>query len=871
MDDKVMLYELKEADSKYRKSGDYEASLACTKNIYEIERDRGYVLGLRSELTKAVKEGNGIAYELLKEAYVLTARDSFDDFMVAMEWDRQNKFWLPRRRVLEGHFGIASKIQNFIDDESMKLLTMSMPPGTGKALANDTPILTRNGWKKHGDLVVGDEVIGMNGEFKKVIAVHPKCMLDRLVTFTNGEKIVCHERHEWLFYNRHRNKDELCETRVWEKWKLESGGVGRGHRYMVQVPRREPVQGEHKDLFDPYTLGVWLGDGANKNPRICNAEQDRAIIDKIVANGLPIRWSVKHKTTGVMYYDFNMRKQLQKYGMCHSKRKSPKHIPEEYLTASVEQRLELLAGLIDTDGNTSDRKYSISTADVELRDSIIELVSTFGWRCSVKEEKPHTSSSGVIGRRSCYRIQFTPQLYVPCVLERKQIKEFGVYRKVAVKSIEKVEPQEGNCITVEGDGMYLAGRTMLPTHNTTLIKFLIAFIMGKYPDSQNMYASYSDGMLKLMFDALESMTSSEEYNYNYIFGLGKPYTSSEYKTLSYGKKGDFPTVGLVALGGSVTGRTRANKFFITDDLVKNDEVARSPERLETLWADYNNTLTTRMIGGAREIMLGTIWSLYDPISRKKNAYEGKKGYEFISLPVCDEQGHSNFLYDCADNYTDERIAALKEALDPAIFSCLYMQKGVEKEGLAFATDRLKYYNGVLPDGEPDNIIFYGDVAWGGGDSFSAPFAYVYGNDAYIHDVLFDKGDKTITRPRLVGKIMKNKARMGRLEANSGGSEYCDEVNKLLKEQGYSMNLGSKRAAGETNKMIRIEQHQQASRDFYFLDEAHRDREYKAIMNELTTFSFTSKNLHDDAPDSLAGLCDFMYKGKSEVSIMKRIF
>lgn len=538
MDDRVMLYELKEADSKYRKSGDYEASLACTKNIYEIERDRGYVLGLRSELTKAVKEGNGIAYELLKEAYVLTARDSFDDFMVAMEWDRQNKFWLPRRRVLEGHFGIASKVQNFIDDESMKLLTMSMPPGTGK---------------------------------------------------------------------------------------------------------------------------------------------------------------------------------------------------------------------------------------------------------------------------------------------------------------------------------------------TTLIKFLIAFIMGKYPDSQNMYASYSDGMLKLMFDSLESMTSSEEYNYNYIFGMGKPYTSSEYKTLSYGKKGDFPTVGLVALGGSVTGRTRANKFFITDDLVKNDEVARSPERLETLWADYNNTLTTRMIGGAREIMLGTIWSLYDPISRKKNAYEGKKGYEFISLPVCDEQGHSNFLYDCADNYTDERIAALKEALDPAIFSCLYMQKGVEKEGLAFATDRLKYYNGVLPDGEPDNIIFYGDVAWGGGDSFSAPFAYVYGSDAYIHDVLFDKGDKTITRPRLVGKIMKNKARMGRLEANSGGSEYCDEVNKLLKEQGYSMNLGSKRAAGETNKMIRIEQHQQAIRDFYFLDEAHRDREYKAFMNELTTFSFTSKNLHDDAPDSLAGLCDFMYKGKSEVSIMKRIF
>ena len=61
------------------------------------------------------------------------------------------------------------------------------------------------------------------------------------------------------------------------------------------------------------------------------------------------------------------------------------------------------------------------------------------------------------------------------------------------------------------------------------------------------------------------------------------------------------------------------------------------------------------------------------------------------------------------------------------------------------------------------------------------------------------------------------------------------------------------------------------RDFYFLAEEYRDAEYKRFMNELTTFSFTSKNLHDDAADSLAGLCDFMYKGKTEISVMKRLF
>lgn len=232
-----------------------------------------------------------------------------------------------------------------------------MPPGTGKALANDTPILTRKGWKSHGELEVGDEVIGIDGEFKKVLAVFPKCQLDRLIEFTNGEKIQCHENHEWKLYDRHCLRTHTEETKYWEKRGIETDITGRGHRYHLQVPHKEIIKGEYKELFDPYTLGVWLGDGVNKNPSICNAEKDNAIIAKI-SQKYPPRWSTKHKTTGVMYYGFGFRDELQKYGMCHSRRTTPKHIPEEYLTASIEQRLELLAGLLDTDGTyTKEGKY----------------------------------------------------------------------------------------------------------------------------------------------------------------------------------------------------------------------------------------------------------------------------------------------------------------------------------------------------------------------------------------------------------------------------------------------------------------------------------------------------------------------------------
>lgn len=411
------------------------------------------------------------------------------------------------------------------------------------------------------------------------------------------------------------------------------------------------------------------------------------------------------------------------------------------------------------------------------------------------------------------------------------------------------------------------------TGKSTLIKFLLAYIAGKAPTKSNMYCSYADGVVKVVYDSVIAiMTDKNEYLYHEIFpGLGEPTCSAEFSTISFRKKGDVPTLGLVSLGGSVTGRTRANNFFVTDDLVKNDEVAKSPERLDKLWGDYNNTLTTRMIGEhSKQICLGTIWSLYDPISRLKEKHEGKKGYCFISIPVCDENGKSNFNFDHPDKYTDESVADLKARLDPVTFSCLYMQQGVQAQGLAFPESALKYYNGELPEGEPDNICFFADVAWGGSDSFAMPIAYVYGEDVYIHDVMFDNRDKSYTRPRVVGKILQHNIKMGCFEANNGGAEYCDHVTNLLKEQKHIASLSSKYAKTTVSKIVRIEQYQNEIRNFYFRDKSHRDNEYNRFMAEVNTLSLTGKNVHDDAPDSLAGLAEYLTgKYKAQVTVSKR--
>ena len=412
------------------------------------------------------------------------------------------------------------------------------------------------------------------------------------------------------------------------------------------------------------------------------------------------------------------------------------------------------------------------------------------------------------------------------------------------------------------------------TGKTTLIKFLLAYIAGRWPDSANMYVSYSDGMVKMILDSEKAiLTDKHEYRHNDIFSNGRPAVSSEYKTISYRMPGDFPTLGLVALGGSVTGRTRANRFLITDDLVKNAEEARSPERLDKLYADYKATLMTRMIGDdVKQIQLGTIWSIYDPISRMKAEHEGDPAYTFIAIPVCDDEGHSNFNYDHPDNYTDEKIAEIRSEMDPVDFSCLYMQKGIQKEGIAFPESEITYYNGVLPPTEPDKRVFFCDVAFGGGDSLAMPIGYVYGNDCYIVDVIFNRGSKDITEPIVVGRIMKHRVHAGRFEANNGGDFYADDIGEMLMESGYHTSITTARAPSNMSKVARIEQYSPDIKKFLFLEPKKQNEEYKRFMAEVMTFSFTAKNMHDDAPDSLAGLAAYLFeKPKIVTSPFRRPF
>lgn len=125
--------ELKRAIEVFKDRGDSERWLAGCLNLYELDKadGRGAIGEFRKEQTKRAQRGDGMAYDLLRRSYLATAKDSFDDYMVYVEWNRdpEKKFWLPRRSKL---LPVVEDIQRLVDGE-LDLLSISLPPGTGKS------------------------------------------------------------------------------------------------------------------------------------------------------------------------------------------------------------------------------------------------------------------------------------------------------------------------------------------------------------------------------------------------------------------------------------------------------------------------------------------------------------------------------------------------------------------------------------------------------------------------------------------------------------------------------------------------------------------------------------------------------------------
>lgn len=331
----------------------------------------------------------------------------------------------------------------------------------GKALEDSTPVLTTEGWKRHGDLRPGMYVYGRDGEPKRILAVTGSTEQDLFdVTFPEGRVLRATSGHLW---SGRRYMHPKGDTSRWEHREMtltteEIAKITRmraGGARPFKVWAHQPVELPEANLpIDPYILGFWLGDGRAREGCIAKGAVDREHL-------LTLGHEIKSKEGMCAVLVDGLTRALRLAGLQNNK-----HIPESYLYASSEQRLALLQGLMDSDGYCSPKSGYIefSNTNKEIIDGLLTLLHLEGVAPKV------TAAIGHYGDVQCkqyWRIQFRADRPMFRLARKARHQRPTTERKDHRLSVVDVVPAGrgmAQCITVEG-GEYLAGRELTLTHN----------------------------------------------------------------------------------------------------------------------------------------------------------------------------------------------------------------------------------------------------------------------------------------------------------------------------------------------------------------------------------------------------------------------
>jgi len=386
------------------------------------------------------------------------------------------------------------------------LVIVAARPAVGKALALDTPLPTPTGWTTMGEVAVGDQLIAADGRPTTVVAatdvMHGRPCHE--VEFSDGTVIVADAQHQWLTetrasrksawaaargYNRARIQRILPSVKTTEEVLATLRCNGAERRLNHAVSNTRPLDLPAQELpLPPYALGAWLGDGHSASARITTADPE--IVVYLEADGLRVvpsggrNYSLRLPQRPPPCPDcggpFSGMAQCQAcrnhHGTVHGTLRrlgvlGDKHIPAIYLRASEMQRRSLLAGLLDTDGTvTGGGAVQFRTTSWQLAEDARELIVSLGYRCSIsrKPVRGRTAASS-----TAYTLTFSTADEV-FRLERKRLahkerKGPGRTGRRFITAVRPIPSMPVRCVEVDSaDHLYLAGRSMVPTHNSTM-------------------------------------------------------------------------------------------------------------------------------------------------------------------------------------------------------------------------------------------------------------------------------------------------------------------------------------------------------------------------------------------------------------------
>lgn len=398
------------------------------------------------------------------------------------------------------------------------------------------------------------------------------------------------------------------------------------------------------------------------------------------------------------------------------------------------------------------------------------------------------------------------------------------------------------------------------TGKTTLGLLFVLMRSGKHPEASSICSGAGNDLVKSFYNGcLDVLTKPEEYMYYDMYPRAKlAGTNADEKTIHLEAKKRFATITCRSIDGALTGSTEATPdgVMYLDDLVSDELEANNRARLDTLWDKVRGDLLGRRLEGCPIVAQGTRYSLYDPIGRLQEIAPTMgwrtKVLEIPALdPVTDE---SNFAITLNGRpaFTTEYYRHERELVTPVQWASQFQQEPFEAKGLLFPEGELNRYFELPVDKDPDAVIAVCDTAEGGGDSVMMPIAYIYGQDVFIEDVVFDNGTPESTKPQCAKKLIQHNVSVATFESNAAGTYFARDVEEMVKKAGKKVSIRTKRTI--SNKQTRIEMASDGIlKHFFFKDRSlyKPSDQYGQMMREFTTHTRTGKVLHDDAADGMS--------------------
>ena len=438
----------------------------------------------------------------------------------ASEWARRHCRLSPESSSAEGPFRPMPFQADWMDvmgmDGGPSTVVIAKSARAGYALAMDTPVLTTKGFKPLADIEEGDRVFHPSGRPVKVLAALDPFLPDKCyeLKFSDGSTIRAHGGHLWrthaekLFTGRTgrpspkvgppnhtgvRTTKEIADTLNWH------GRKGNNHSIAVSTPLRFDAAdwSQQKDWLDsglpihPYTLGMWLADGDVRNGVIAQSVKDLpALIEALTECGEEVSIGPSAETVRRVKVKGLSAKLSALFGVRKTRRK---YIPNAYMTAPVPQREELLRGILDGDGSVEVHhgkkcgSVSLNTTNKLVFDQICLLMRGLGM--IVRERTVDMERFKSQRHRKTFKLVYSLRTHPNgrwlFRYKRKQDRvgeplDRRGYSTFVIRAAKEIPVETMRCITVDADdGMWLAGRSLVPTHNSAALLGSMCYLLAE--------------------------------------------------------------------------------------------------------------------------------------------------------------------------------------------------------------------------------------------------------------------------------------------------------------------------------------------------------------------------------------------------------